>query len=58
VLKQSPFNVVLQSNPDPDDGSLSRLSARRMFRYINLECAIGEFEAQLQRVQWLDDYLA
>jgi hypothetical protein len=58
VLKQSPFNVVLQSSPDPDDGSLSRLSARRRFRYINLECAIGEYEAQLQRVRWLDDHLA
>jgi hypothetical protein len=42
ILKQSPFNVVLQTKPDPDDGSLSRLAARRGFRYINLECAIGE----------------
>jgi len=58
VLKQSPFNVVLQSKPDPDDGSLSRLAARRGFRYINLECAIGEYEAQLERVRWLDDRLA
>jgi hypothetical protein len=58
VLKQSPFNVVLQSKPDPDDGSLSRLAARRGFRYINLECAIGEYEAQLERVHWLDDHLA
>jgi hypothetical protein len=57
VLKQSPFNVVLQSKPDPDDGSLSRLAARRGFRYINLECAIGEYEAQLERVHWLDDHL-
>jgi hypothetical protein len=57
VLSQSPFNVVLQSQPDPDDGSLSRLSARRGFRYINLECAIGEYEAQLERVRWLDDHL-
>jgi hypothetical protein len=58
VLRQSPFNVVLQSKPDPDDGSLSRLAARRRFRYINLECAIGEYEAQLERVRWLDDRLA
>ena len=57
LLKQSPFNVVLQSKPDPDDGSLSRLAARRGFRYINLECAIGEYEAQLERVRWLDDHL-
>jgi hypothetical protein len=57
VLKQSPFNVVLQSRPDPDDGSLSRLAARRGFRYINLECAIGDYEGQLQRVRWLEDRL-
>ena len=57
ILKQSPFNAVLQSKPDPDDGSLSRLAARRGFRYINLECAIGEYEAQMERVRWLDDHL-
>ncbi|MDP9053906.1 MAG: hypothetical protein M3N93_06330 [Acidobacteriota bacterium] len=57
VLKESPYNVVLQSRPDPDDGSLSRLAARRGFRYINLECAIGEYEAQIERVHWLDDRL-
>jgi hypothetical protein len=57
VLKQSPFNVVLQSKPDPDDGSLSRLAARRGFRYINLECGIGDYEGQLQRVRWLEDRL-
>lgn len=58
ILKQSPYNVVLQTKPDPDDGSLSRLAARRGFRYINLECAIGEYEAQLERVHWLDDHLS
>jgi len=57
ILSQSPYNVVLQSNPDPDDGSLSRLAARRGFRYINLECAIGAYEAQQERVRWLDDHL-
>ena len=57
VLQQSPFNVVLQNKPDPDDGSLSRLAARRGFRYINLECAIGEYAAQLERVRWLDEHL-
>jgi hypothetical protein len=48
---------VLQSKPDPDDGSLSRLAARRGFRYINLECAIGAYEAQQERVRWLDEHL-
>jgi hypothetical protein len=58
TLRQSPYNVVLQSKPDPDDGSLSRLAARRGFRYTNLECAIGEYAAQLERVHWLDDHLS
>jgi hypothetical protein len=57
VLKQSPFNVVLQTKAEPDDGSLSRLAARRGFRYINLECALGDYEGQLQRVRWLEDRL-
>jgi hypothetical protein len=57
ILQQSPYNVVLQNEPNPDDGSLSRLAARRGFRYINLECATGEFDAQMERVRWLDDHL-
>ena len=57
ILKQSPYNVVLQSKPDPDDGSLSRLCAKRGVRYINLECAVGEYEAQQERLRWLDDRL-
>jgi hypothetical protein len=57
ILKQSPFNVVLQSKPDPDDGSLSRLAAKRGFRYINLECSIGSYEDQMQMLRWLDDRL-
>lgn len=57
ILQQSPYNVVLQTDPEPDDGSLSRLASRRGFRYINLECAIGEFAAQLERVRWLDEHL-
>jgi hypothetical protein len=57
ILQQSPYNVVLQNEPNPDDGSLSRLAARRGFRYINLECAVGEYDAQLERVRWLDEHL-
>ncbi len=56
-LKQSPYNVVLQTKSEPDDGSLSRLAARRGFRYINLECAIGDFEGQRERVLWLEAHL-
>jgi hypothetical protein len=57
VLKQSPYNVVLQSKPDPDDGSLSRLAARRGFRYMNLECKLGNYEDQMSMLRWMDDRL-
>ncbi len=57
ILSKSPYNVVLQTKSEPDDGSLSRLAARRGFRYINLECAIGSYEDQMERVRWLDDRL-
>jgi len=57
ILAQSPYNAVLQTKAEPDDGSLSRLSARRGLRYINLECAIGDYEGQMQRVRWLEDHL-
>jgi hypothetical protein len=57
ILKQSPFNVVLQSKPTPDDGSLSRLAAKRGFRYVNLECSIGSYEDQIEMLRWLDDRL-
>ena len=56
-MKQSPYNVILQNKPNPDDGSLSRLAARRGFRYINLECALGERTAQVERVNWLEQHL-
>jgi hypothetical protein len=58
VLRQSPYNVVYQNRkPAEDDGSLSRLAAKRGFRYVNLECAVGAHDAQLERVRWLDDHL-
>jgi hypothetical protein len=42
LLESSPFNCVLQTAaPPPDDGSLSRLCARRGTRYINIEAALG-----------------
>lgn len=59
VLRTSPYNVVLQNRkPAADDGSLSRLAAKRGFRYLNLECAIGELEAQTQRVDWVEAHLS
>ena len=57
ILKGSPYNVVLQTKAEPDDGSMSRLAAHRGFRYINLECAIGDFEGQIARVKWLEAHL-
>jgi hypothetical protein len=57
VLSRSPYNVVLQTKAEPDDGSLSRFAARAGFRYINLECAIGAYEDQMERVRWLEDRL-
>ena len=57
LLKTSPYNVVLQTQAEPDDGSLSRLAARQKFRYINLECAIGDYNGQMERIQWLESHL-
>ena len=58
VLKKSPYNVVLQNKkPAEDDGSLSRLAAKRGFRYVNLECSVGDIEDQLEMVRWLEEHL-
>ncbi len=58
VLATSPYNVVLQNKkPSMDDGSLSRLAAARGFRYVNLETTLGYYEAQLERLDWLDSHL-
>ncbi len=58
VLRRSPYNVVLQNRkPFEDDGSLSRLAAKRGFRYVNLECRLGAIEDQFERVRWLEDHL-
>lgn len=59
VLKQSPFNVLLQHTlRGEEDGSLSRYSAVHNIRYINLECALGNEEAQHRMVDWLEQNLA
>jgi len=55
VLKTSPYNVVLQAQgPKDDDGSLSRLAAKRGFRYVNLEVALGQTEKQYEMLNWLE----
>lgn len=54
MIAKSPYNVVLQKDgPKEDDGSLSRLTARRGVRYVNLECGLGKAEAQRTMVDWL-----
>ncbi len=55
AMAKSPYNVVLQNRkPAEDDGSLSRLAAQRGFRYLNLECGVGKFEAQMERLGWAE----
>lgn len=52
-LAASPYNVVLQNQPKgPEDGSLSRLAARRGLRYVNLECGIGKAAIQTEMLEW------
>jgi hypothetical protein len=58
-LAASPYNVVLQQKQPPtDDGSLSRLAAKRGFRYVNLEVALGQPDRQQEMVAWLEWNLA
>ncbi|PWU10077.1 MAG: hypothetical protein C5B51_04960 [Terriglobia bacterium] len=55
VLSQSPYNAVLQQKkPEEDDGSLSRLAARRSIRYVNLEVRLGNKDRQTEMLRWLD----
>lgn len=56
-LKKSPFNVVLQTQAEPDDGSLSRRCARMGVRYINIEAALGEFARQKEMLNWIEQNL-
>ncbi len=55
ILARSPYNAVLQNNsPREDDGSLSRLMAKRGVRYANLEVALGKFDKQKEMLDWLE----
>jgi len=57
-LSRSPFNAVLQHRPPPpDDGSLSRLAARRGARYVNIETRLGDEGRQARMLAWLEDHL-
>jgi hypothetical protein len=58
IMATSPYNVVLQrKGPKDDDGSLSRLAAKRGVRYINLEVALGERAKQVEMLGWLEKHL-
>jgi hypothetical protein len=55
VLSTSPYNVVLQHRAPPtDDGSLSRQAAKRGFRYVNLEVALGQKDRQKEMADWVE----
>jgi hypothetical protein len=57
-LARSPYNVVLQNAaPKDDDGSLSRLAAKRGVRYVNIEAALGQFERQREMLAWVETNL-
>lgn len=57
-LAALPCNVVLQQTlAAEDDGSLSRLAAKRGVRYINLECALGKLDRQREMLGWLEKEL-
>ena len=58
LLRQSPFNVVLQNEAKGDeDGSLSRLAAGRRIRYVNIEAAMGRDTAQRTMLEWVETHL-
>jgi hypothetical protein len=58
TLRTSPYNVVWQWRaPRADDGSLSRLAARRGARYINLEVSLGDRAKQVEMLDWLEKKL-
>jgi hypothetical protein len=54
-LAKSPYNVVLQNQAaGEDDGSLSRLTASRGIRYLNLEVELGKAEQQREMLDWVE----
>ncbi len=58
ALAESPYNIVLQQfGPKEDDGSLSRLAARRGVRYVNLEVALGKTAVQQEMLEWAERHL-
>jgi hypothetical protein len=57
-LSTLPYNVVLQNEATgEDDGSLSRLMAKRGVRYVNLEVLLGRPERQHEMLRALERVL-
>jgi hypothetical protein len=57
-LAASPFNAVLQNAaPRDDDGSFSRLAARRKSRYVNIEARAGNLDGQRRMLEWVEGRL-
>ncbi len=54
ILSGSPYNVVLQSKPQRDDGSLSVAAAQRQVRYLNLEVGLGHPDRQNEMLMWAE----
>ena len=58
LIRKSPFNIVLQeTSRGEEDGSLSRLCAKRGIRYVNIEAALGNYQQQKQMLEWLEQNL-
>jgi len=55
ILANSRFNALLQNRPQgEDDGSLSRLCAARVVRYVNIEAAHNNRDGQKRMLDWLE----
>ena len=58
ILSQSPYNVVLQNGQSGnDDGSLSRLAARKNVRFINIETRLGYLSVQRKMLKYVVEHL-
>mgnify|MGYP003322356946 CR=1 FL=1 len=58
LLKESPFNVVLQDKQiENDDGSLSWYALRKKIRFINIETRLGYLSTQSKMLKYVNENL-
>lgn len=58
LLKESPFNVVLQDKQiENDDGSLSWFALRKNIRFINIETRLGHLNTQSKMLDYINKNL-